>query len=52
MKTLVAIDLCCGAGGWSCAARGLPIHVVAAVDRWDACCLTHARNHPGTEVIP
>lgn len=29
---LRAIDLCCGAGGWACAARGLPIEFVAVVD--------------------
>jgi len=51
---LKAIDLCCGAGGWACAARGLPIEIVAAVaavDCWDVCCLTYAQNHPDTEVI-
>ena len=31
---LVAIDLCCGAGGWAFAARGLPIRTAA----WQSLC--------------
>lgn len=50
-RWISAIDLCCGAGGWACAARGLPIRIVAAVDRWEAACRTYQRNHPQTEVI-
>lgn len=49
-RTLTAIDLCCGAGGWACAARGLPIRVVCAVDLWDVCCRTYRTNHPGVDV--
>lgn len=58
-----AIDICCGAGGWACAARGLdgpritarrarcgPIEIVAAYDHWDLACQTYRLNHPGTEV--
>lgn len=30
--TLRAVDLCCGAGGWAVAARGLPIDWVAVAD--------------------
>ena len=48
---LKAIDLCCGAGGWACAARGLPIDIVLAVDLWDAACRTHQLNHPETQVL-
>lgn len=50
-RELEAIDLCCGAGGWACAARGLPIRVKVAVDFCDACCRTYAMNHPLTHVI-
>lgn len=50
-RPIRAIDLCCGAGGWAFAARRLPIQFVAAIDRWDACCATYARNHAGVEVI-
>lgn len=51
VKRLRAIDLCGGAGGWACAARGLPINVVAAVDLWDAACRTYELNHPETTVV-
>lgn len=34
-RFLNAIDLCCGAGGWACAARGLPIRFVAVADLAD-----------------
>ncbi|HZL38009.1 MAG TPA: DNA cytosine methyltransferase [Tepidisphaeraceae bacterium] len=51
MNHLRAIDLCCGAGGWACAARGLPIRVELAVDLWPAAARTYALNHPETEVI-
>ena len=30
VEPITAVDLCCGAGGWACAARGLPISIVAA----------------------
>ena len=46
MKELLAIDVCAGAGGWSVAARGLPIRVVAAFDRNARCLDTYALNHP------
>lgn len=51
MKPLAAIDLCCGGGGWACAARGLPIQVLLAVDHWAPACKTYALNHPGTRVL-
>lgn len=51
INELRAIDLCCGAGGWACAARGLPIRIVAAVDFWDVACRTYGLNHPGTVMI-
>jgi len=48
---LTAIDLCCGAGGWIEAARGLPIRFVLAAD-WDHdCCLTVKYNHPEVPVV-
>jgi len=48
---LTAVDLCCGAGGWACAARGLPIKIKMAVDLWTPACRTYSLNHPDTEVI-
>jgi len=42
---LRAIDLCCGAGGWACAARGLPIEFIACVDLADDCLETWRTNH-------
>jgi len=48
---LRAIDLCGGAGGWACAAKGLPIEIIAAVDKWDRACLTYRANHPNTAVL-
>lgn len=50
-RRLQAIDLCCGAGGWACAARGLPIDIIMAVDWWEPACLTYRLNHPATQVI-
>ena len=47
---LTAIDLCCGGGGWACAARGLPIAVTHAFDFWETALATYALNHPGTRV--
>lgn len=44
------IDLCSGAGGWACAARGLPMEVVMAVDLWVPACRTYALNHPHVTV--
>ena len=46
-----AIDLCGGAGGWACAARGLPIHIAYAIDRWPEAVRTYQINHPATTVI-
>lgn len=48
---LRAIDVCAGAGGWACAAKGLPIEIVAAFDREPDCLATYRLNHPGTECI-
>lgn len=50
MKRLRAIDLCAGGGGWACAARGMPIDMVLAVDLWDAACRTYKLNFPATDV--
>lgn len=46
-----AIDLCCGAGGWACAARGLPIKIELAVDFWEPAAKTYELNHPQTQVL-
>lgn len=47
---LTAIDLCCGAGGWACAARGLPIRFVAVYDReplyLETWRINHQTDHP------
>lgn len=51
MKTIRAIDVCAGAGGWAVAARGLPIKIIAAFDREQDCLDTYALNHPGTRVV-
>jgi len=48
---LTALDLCCGAGGWECAARGLPIRFQAAIDWEQGCCLTTKYNHPEVPVV-
>lgn len=48
---LIAIDLCCGAGGWACAARGLPIRIALAVDLWDVACTTYSLNSQTTKVL-
>ena len=48
---LLTIDLLGGAGGWACAARGLPIQIVMTIDLWDACCRTYKLNHPQTRVM-
>jgi len=45
-----AIDLCCGAGGWAVAARGLPIRITHAFDRWSEAAKTYQINHPATQV--
>ena len=47
---LNAIDLCCGAGGWAVAARGLPISITDAYDNWSPACETYELNHPGIRV--
>lgn len=55
MKKLTAIDLCCGGGGWACAARGLPIEWVAVVDIAEDCLETwrinHGREYPDCKII-
>jgi len=49
-KFIKAIDLCAGAGGWACAARGLPITITHAFDFAADCCETYRLNHPQTTV--
>lgn len=57
MRPLVGIDLCCGAGGWACAALGLPrpIQWAAVVDidptplaTWRT---NHGAQHPDCRII-
>lgn len=54
-RILRAIDLCCGAGGWAAAARGLPIEWVAVADIAPDCLETwkvnHADRHPDCELL-
>lgn len=51
MTPIKAIDVCCGAGGWAVAARGLPIEIVAAFDRAPDALATYKLNHPTVECI-
>jgi site-specific DNA-cytosine methylase len=51
MKIITAIDVCAGAGGWACAARGLPIKILSAFDREQDALDTYGINHPGVECI-
>jgi len=44
-EPLRAIDLCCGAGGWACAARGLPIEFLVVADLAADCLETWRVNH-------
>ena len=44
-RRLNAIDLCCGAGGWACAARDLPVRFVAVADLAADCLETWQLNH-------
>ncbi|MCG8407778.1 MAG: DNA cytosine methyltransferase [Phycisphaerales bacterium] len=48
---LLAIDLCGGAGGWACAARGLPIRIIAAIDYDITALTTYQLNHPHVQPI-
>ena len=48
---LRAIDICAGAGGWACAARDLPIDIVAAVDLEADCLSTYTYNHPNVKTF-
>lgn len=53
--TFLAVDLCCGAGGWACAGRGLPIEWLAVADRdpyaLETWRINHAPDHPGCRII-
>jgi len=51
MRTVKAMDLCAGAGGWACAAAGLPVEIVAAVDFWEPALRTYGLNWPATRTI-
>jgi site-specific DNA-cytosine methylase len=46
---LRAIDICCGAGGWAVAAKGLPIKITHVFDREIDCLLTYKENFPEIE---
>ncbi len=48
---LIAVDVCCGGGGWACAARGLPIRIVESYDIWEPARMTYQINHPDTKVM-
>lgn len=52
---ITAVDLCCGAGGWAVAARGLPIRFVAVADRepdaLETWRVNHAGQHPKCKMI-
>lgn len=48
---LRAIDICCGAGGWAVAARGLPIQIEYVFDLESDCLLTYKENHPHVEPV-
>lgn len=50
-ERLTAVDLCAGAGGWACAARGLPLDVVLAVDLDATALRTYGLNHPGVKTV-
>lgn len=50
-RKLKAIDLCCGAGGWAVAARGLPIEIVLAIDVWKEAAETYRLNHRAVNVV-
>lgn len=50
-RVLRAIDVCCGAGGWAVAARGLPIRIEYAFDREMDCLLTYKDNFPQVECV-
>jgi len=50
-EVLRAISVCCGAGGWAVAARGLPIRVIAAFDLMEDCLVTYCENHPGVQAV-
>lgn len=53
--SLNVVDLCCGAGGWAFAARGLPVRFVAVADIAGDCLETwrinHAADHPGVSIV-
>lgn len=52
---LRAIDICCGAGGWACASRGLPIEWVAvadwAEDSLETWKINHRDAHPDCNLV-
>ena len=50
MTKLRAVDICCGGGGWACAARGTDVEIVYAWDRWDRALKTYEINHPSTQI--
>jgi len=51
MGKLKAIDLFCGAGGWSEGLKQEGFDVILAVDWWGKSIETHKANHPKTEHI-
>jgi site-specific DNA-cytosine methylase len=49
MEKYSAIDLFCGAGGWSEGLEQSGFDIILAIDFWDKAIETHKLNHPKTE---
>lgn len=51
MRTLSAVDLFCGAGGFTEGFKQAGVDVRACLDLWQPAVETHRKNHPDTEVF-
>jgi DNA (cytosine-5)-methyltransferase 1 len=51
MRKLTAVDMFCGAGGFTEGFKQNGIEVAACLDNWAPAVETHRRNHPDTEVF-
>ena len=51
MRTLSAVDLFCGAGGFTEGFKQQGLNLEACVDIWTPAVETHQKNHPDTEVF-
>jgi len=47
-KRLTAVDLFCGAGGFTTGAEAAGVHVALAINHWRTAVQTHQANHSGT----